>query len=192
MARTARLGLMVMAVCLAGCFTVEGTLEADGSAKLQLTYVPPRNATLSSEPGRLGSEHVKVDSVRAEPNKGAVAQLRVDDVTKLSTAQAFSSVTVTRTREDGEERLRAVLRNPLERKERDNLDKWAREHPEAAGPRIALTLPGPVRDANRGATVMDRRVEWRISLVEYVKEDVIELEARYTVSKDEKAPPGKS
>jgi hypothetical protein len=188
MARLGRCaGLVVLVLCLAGCFTVEGTVEADGSAKLQLTYVPPRNSRVSSEPARLGSEHVKVDSVRAEPNKGAVAQLRVDDVTKLSTAKAFSDVTVTRTREDGDERLRAVLRNSLERKDRDSLEKWAREHPEAVGPRIALTLPGPVREANRGATVTDRRVEWRISLVDFAKEDTIELEARYTVGKDGKS-----
>ena len=46
MARTLPLALLLV---LAGCFTIDGTLEENGSGTLVLDYIPEGNATIESE-----------------------------------------------------------------------------------------------------------------------------------------------
>jgi hypothetical protein len=182
-----RFGLVALVVAVSGCFTVAGTLQKDGSGKLTLTYVPPLNSTVSSETKRFTSPHVTVETIRIEP-KGAVADLRFDDVTKLSTAQGLANVTVTRTRQGTEELLKVLIRNAFKANERELIGRHAREHPEAEGPRFELTLPGPVVEANRGATKTENRVVWKIPLAEYARTDVLDLDVKYKAPEGGEAP----
>jgi hypothetical protein len=178
MRRTALL-LVALATGLAGCFTVEGTLHADGSGRFHLTYYIQRHATIPDETRRLSSEHVHVDSLQGLGDLRASAEIRFDDVTKLASAETFRRLEVTRTREDDGESLRVVLRNTFDASQRDAIARWARENPDREGPKIALTLPAAVLAANRGAEVDGARVTWRVRLLEYAGADRLKFSVRY-------------
>ena len=93
------------------------------------------------------------------------------DVTKLSTAEGFKQVQVTRTRQDGGERIRIVISNP-----RPN--PGAKEEGKP-GIRLSATLPGNVKEANRGAEVEGNRVTWRVPLAEFLRASSTELLVDY-------------
>jgi hypothetical protein len=173
-------GLVALAAAVSGCFTVVGTLTTEGSGKLTVTYFPRPQATVASETKRFSSPHVTVENLRIEPRR-AVAELRFDDVTKLNTAAAMADATVSRTREGATEQLKALLRNTFSAQDRALIARHAREHPEAEGPTFELALPGPIVAANRGATKSENRVAWKITLAEYARADVLDLEVTYKV-----------
>jgi hypothetical protein len=175
-----RFTLVALALAVSGCFTVAGTLTTNGSGKLTITYFPPLDATVASETKRFSSPHVTVESLRTKPGNGVV-ELRFDDVTKLNTAPAMAHVTVTRTRQGDTEQLKAELRNTFSAQDRAVIAERAREHPESPGPAFELTLPGPVVEANRGATKSENRVAWKIALAEYGRTDVLDLAVKYKV-----------
>jgi hypothetical protein len=180
MHRTAAL-LVVLAAGVAGCFSIDGTLQADGSARLELRYFLDRHATFSEETRRLTSEHVKVESVRGIGSRQAIAAIRVDDVTKLSSSAAFRNVEVTRSSGGGSESLRVVIRSQYDAAEREAHASRAGEHPEVEGPRLTLALPGPVIEANRQARIDGAQVTWRMSLVEYARAQEVEFTVRYAL-----------
>jgi hypothetical protein len=168
------LGLLVLVgVAAAGCFEVDATLNADGSGTINLAYIPSaRHATLDSEQARFSSAHVTVHSI-APRDVGARLTASFDDVTKLSSAEGFRHVGVTRMRRGGEERLRIVLHNPTP-KEIEDVDE--------EGPRIMLALPGRVISANRGARVLGTHVVWEIPIDEYAREPALSLKVRYALA----------
>ena len=158
MARLRLAALAGVAVLLAGCFTVDGLLRADGSGTVDLTYVPGKHATIDSETARFTSPHVKVLSVEPHPG-GARVRAEFDDVTRLSTAQGFAMVTVVRRRRGDREALKVVIRNPEPKPFQDKGEPW---------PRIALTLPGRVLAATPPAEIAGTRVAWKLPIAQYV------------------------
>src|SRR5438093_947483 len=103
--------LAPLLACLAGCFTVDGTLKADGSGTLEMTYQVPRNATEAGERRRFASPHVTLDSLTIKDGT-AVAKLHVDEVSGLQTAEMFQNVTISRAHEDNDQRLTITIKNP--------------------------------------------------------------------------------
>jgi len=158
MVRLRLAALALAAPVLAGCFTVDGVLRADGSGTVDLTYVPGKHATIDSETARFTSAHVKVLSVEPRPG-GARIRAEFDDVTKLSSAEGFRMVTVVRRRRGAREAMKVVIRNPEPKPFEDTGEPW---------PRIALTLPGRVLSATPGAEIAGERVVWRIPIAAYV------------------------
>ena len=158
MARLRLAALAVLGPLLAGCFTVDALLRADGSGTVDLTYVPGKHATIDSETARFTSPHVKVLSVEPQPG-GARVRAEFDDVTRLSTAEGFRVVTVVRRRRGPREALKLMIRNPEPKPFEDHGEPW---------PRIALTLPGPVVAATPHAEIAGARVTWRLPIAAYV------------------------
>src|SRR5262249_6457062 len=78
-----------------------------------------------------------------------------------------------------EERLTITMTNPNAKESKD------RGKP---GPRINITLPGKVLEANRNATVDGDRVSWSFGLVDFFREKTIELTARYQVAANDQPP----
>jgi hypothetical protein len=174
MANPSRTALLALAVMLcAGCVTVDGTLQADGSGTLEVTYRIPPNTTEAAERARFTSPHVTVKSVVMQPDRATV-KVAFDDATKLATADVFKTLDVTRTRTGDEEELRVIItnRNPV-----PQVRDEGRE-----GPRITLELPGPVKEANRKAEVSGNRVVWRIPFVDYVRNPTTDLLVRYALA----------
>ena len=149
------------AVTLAGCVTVDAVLSPDGSATVDMTYQLPPDVQEAQEKARHTSAHVAVESLKFSADRETVTlKAKVDDVTKLSTAEGFKDVTVTRSREGADERLT-----------------------------ITITFPGAVKDANRGGTVRNNKVTWSFTLPEFVKEKSVELTARYAAPAEQKDAP---
>jgi len=170
--------LILSSGCLSGCFTVDATLDPDGAGTIELTYPLLPNAKVEKEKERFSSPHVTLVSYVAKADHTAVVSVKFDDVTKLSTAEGFKQVGVTRSRDGDTERLRILVINP-------NVNPVAKDEGKD-GPRITLRLPGKVLEANRKAEVAGDRVTWRMPLVEYLRTSALEL----TVSWAAAAPSG--
>src|SRR5689334_7763637 len=161
------ISLLVLA---AGCVTVDGTLKADGSGTLRMSYQMPLNGTESSEKRRFTSPHVTVTSFKTNPDMTATVELSVDDVTKLSTASAFQRIAIARAPQDATEKVTITI---------DNV-KSVDIKEDRPGPTFDLQFPGKVVEANRSATVTDNHVKWAFpSLREFAKQVTVDLVARY-------------
>jgi hypothetical protein len=162
---------LALLLAFTGCFTADAKLEADGSGTIDLEYLPAQHATIESETARFSSPHVTVRELVPRA-VGAFLRATFDDVTKLSSAEGFSLVTVTRDRKHGEERLRIALRNPTPKEVTEE---------KHAGPHISVTLPGRVLAANHDAEMSGPRVSWRIPLRQYAARPLIVLSVRYAI-----------
>jgi hypothetical protein len=172
-------GLLVATAVLSGCFTATGSLDASGAGRLTLLYAPPRHATTKSETVRFTSEHVRVESVGREGEQ-AKAVVTFDDVTKLSTAEAFRDLRVFREADGDRQRLRIVLPGP-EAAKRALLRRRAAAG--SAGPQVTLDLPGAVLDAGRYGHAEGVRVTWQVPLDVYADEPWVELVVAYAHSR---------
>jgi len=172
-------GVLVATAVLSGCFTVTGSLDASGAGRLTLLYAPPRHATARSETLRFASEHVRVESVAREGDQ-AKAVVTFDDVTKLSTAEAFRDLRVFREQDGERQRLRIVLPGP-EAAKRAMLR--SRAAAGSAGPQVILDLPGRVLDAGAYGRAEGSRVTWLVPLDAYADEPWIELVVAYAHSR---------
>ncbi len=179
-----RARLVIAALVLAaGCETVDGVLKADGSGTLQLVYRTPLGATEATERQRYSSDHVKVESLSVKSGDTTMLKLTFDDVTKLSTAAALRNVEVTRTPEDGAEKLTVKIKNEKPVDTKDDTKP---------GPTFNFTLPGKILEANRSPTVIGDRVTWTFGLRAFAKEPSIDLVVRYAApAGGEAGTPGK-
>jgi hypothetical protein len=169
--------LASMVTCLAGC-VVDATLKADGSGKLEMTYPLQATSTEALEKRRFTSDHVKVESLKINTDQTAVLNATFDDATKLSTAEGFKTVSVTRTREGSEERLTVKITNPVHAVVKDE---------GKPGMKISLALPGKVLETNHNGTIAEDRVTWSFTLAEWVKDEVVEMTVRYAAPPSDKA-----
>jgi hypothetical protein len=178
-ARATRGALVVLCLALSGCLVVDATLKDDGSGTLQMSYPLAAGATAESEKARFTSADVTVESVNIS---GAAGNLKAAfrDVTKLSSAEGFRDVKVTRTREGNAETLSVVITKQVSGKAKDSV---------GAGPRFTITFPGKVLEANHDGKISDNKVAWSFTMSDYVKDKTTELRARYEV-KAEGAMPG--
>src|SRR5437867_7937468 len=173
--------LLLACVALAGCVTVDAVLSPDGSATVDMTYQLPPDVQEAQEKARHTSAHVAVESLKFSADRETVTlKAKVDDVTKLSTAEGFKDVTVTRSREGADERLTITITN------RRTIVMKGEGQP---GPTLTITFPGAVKDANRGGTVRNNKVTWSFTLPEFVKEKSVELTARYAAPAEQKDAP---
>jgi len=172
---------------LAGCFTADATLEPDGAGTIELTYPLMPNAQIEKEKARFSSPHVTLVSYTPKPDHTATVSVKFDDATKLSTADGFKQVDVTRSREGDAERLRLLVRNP-------NVNPVAKDEGKD-GPRVTLRLPGKVLEANRKGELAGDRVTWHVPLVEYLRTPALELTVSWVAvapATPDTAPPAKT
>lgn len=164
---------------LAGCITVDGSLKADGSGTVEVTYQVSRTSTETLEKRRFASPQVKLESFAMKRDGTAVAKLSFDDPAKMSTLEIFRGVSIKRERDGEEERLTITRTNPDAKEGKDQ---------GQPGPKINLTLPGKVLEANRNAKVDANHVAWSFGLAGFLEEKTIVLTARYLVSPAEPMP----
>jgi hypothetical protein len=162
--------LLALLVGLPGCVTVEGTLRADGSGALEMTYQTPPDATEFWERRQYSSPVVHVDSVKIYESQKTVLRATVDDVTRLNTARGFGFVDIRRARDGDDERLEIRLLNPGPKPVPDDPAPWMR---------IGLTLPGAVRSANHDAVVSGAHVAWTVTRSEYARQAATVLTVRW-------------
>lgn len=164
--------LSCLLATLASCITLDGTLRADGSGTLEIVYRVLPTSTERIERRRFTSPDVTLESLKVNDDSTAVARLAFEDPAKLSTLEMLRSLKVVRQREGDEERLTITVTNTTK----------AIQDEGKPGPRIHLTLPGKVLEANRNATIEATRVTWRFGLAEFINQKTVDLTARYLVS----------
>ncbi len=173
--RTRPRALTVAALCIVaavGCVTVDGTLNADGSGTLEVTYGVMPHTLEAIEKYRFTKSKAKLESFKLGSDGTATAKLTFDDPAKLTTVDVLHIGTLDRRREGDVEHLAIRIANP-EPRPFDDQGK--------PGPRIRITLPGPVLEANRNATVDGNTVGWRFGLAEFLRDRVVELTASYRI-----------
>ena len=167
------------AVCLAvvatlttasGC-VIDLKIRPDGWCKLRMVYPLVAPSTAAIERRRFASPHFRIASVVLRDGQTAVVKAALDDVTRLNTTQIFRNIVVDRKPEDGDVRLTATFTNPMPRETKDQ---------DKPGPRIDVTVPGPVHDANWHAAVTGNHVRWSFSESEFLKQPKLDLSLRYT------------
>lgn len=175
--------LLAAAAGLCGCLTFDGVLRADRSGTFDMTYLLRPDTTEAQERARYTSEHVTLESFTIdEHHTTATLKARVDDITRINSAAGFSNVAVTHTTADGDERLTITITNKV---------TVALKDEGRVGPQITLTLPGQVREANRDAKIVNDRVTWSFTAVEFAKMPSVDLTVTYAVPPPATAPADK-
>jgi hypothetical protein len=171
---TAVLGL----VLLTGCLTVDSTMKADGSGTMEFTYPPPAGATKASETKRFTSEAVSVESAEVSPDgKKSTLKLKFTDATKLSTVEPLKDVKVTRTKQDGTEKVSIVIK-PV--KVLQLKPGQLKDEPPLS---IKVTMPGKITEANAKGTTEGATVTWKVPLADFVSAESTELALTYELPK---------
>jgi hypothetical protein len=165
--------LLCLLALVAGCLTVDATLDADGSATIDMTYPLQAGTKPDVEKARLKSEFVTLESFEELKQNRVRVEVKVSDVSKLSTAAAFKDVAVTRTKEGTDEVLKIAITKPR---------PVTVKQGDQPGPVFAITLPGKVVKANRDAKVDGNKVTWSFPFATYAAEKKTELEVTYAAA----------
>lgn len=163
------LALGALVAWVAGCITIDGTLRADGTGTLSLSYIAPPGSTETSLRELLTAPGITITSLTLGTDRKFSATLGVDDLAAIGKTPLFRNVTVT-TATEGDDR---ILRIKMMNQPKTLQDK------SIPGPKIGITLPGAVTEANEHATVAGSHVEWSITLADWVVRPTWELTARY-------------
>jgi hypothetical protein len=165
---------------LAGCITIDGTLRADGTGTLSLSYVAPPGSTEASQRELLKAPGITIKSLTLGDDRKFSATLGVDDLAAIGKTALFRNVTVTTTTEGDDQVLTIkMLNQPKTLHDRS-----------VPGPKIGITLPGKVIEANEKATVDGSHVEWSFPLADWVARPTWELTVRYHPTKSGDAESG--
>lgn len=172
--------LTFLAVGSGGCFDLEARLDAHGGARLRFRYVLDPGSTPDAQLAIFTTPHVHPEGITVERRKlgslpvpifGHVAtiDLAVSDVEWLKEVKPFERVEVTRETRQGLSTLHIRVVHPTPSRVEDN---------GQLGPRIALALPGSIRDARpKPQLLVDERVIWQLRFVDLL--DTIDLQVTY-------------
>lgn len=172
LARFVRLacGLAILALHLTGCITADGVVQADGTAKLTLTYPAPPGASVASQRDRLTAPGITIDSLSIAPDHTVTATLVVSDLAAVGKTALLKDATVTTGTEGDIKTLTIAVRvKQPTRKPNDSLP----------GPSIRVTLPGAILDATEQGVVDGASVKWAIPLGDWVARPEWRLTVRY-------------
>ncbi len=177
--------LGLLAIYLAGCFTADAKLEADGTGTVDLTYPVDPKAKPEAEKARWSSAHVTLKSFTPKGNNQAQVVVAFDDVTQLSSADGFVNVAVTKTRDGDDDVVKIVIKNP-----KPNPTAKDANGPD---PVLKVTFPGAVKEANRNGKVSGNTVTWSPPLLDMIREPALDFTARYPApAGDAKKPDAKA
>jgi hypothetical protein len=163
------LALAVLATCLGGCLTADGTLEKDGTGTLALSFQAPERFNEEGVRGLLTAPGVTVASLAVAADRAVSAKLKVADVAAISKMPLLKNVTVTDVAE-GDARVLTIKTTNPDKTEQDKTKP---------GPKIRLTLPGKVLEASAPGKTDGNKVEWSFTLAEWLEQKTQTLRARY-------------
>jgi len=167
----APLCLAVLIAGLSGCLTAEGTLDRDGTGTLTLAYKVPAGMTEDGVRALLEAPGVAIESVAIGADRMVTAKLKITDLAGISKTKLMKDVTVTQAAQGDDKTLTITYTNAPGRGAADK---------NRPGPKIKITLPGPVTEANEKAVIDGSTVTWSFaSLADWVGPDKWELVAHY-------------
>lgn len=172
--------LAILATCVGGCLTADGTLENDGTGTLMVSYQASPGVDEASQRALLTAPGVSVESLAVAADRTVSAKLKVTDLAGIGKTTLLKMATVTKTAEGDAQVLTIKI---------TNAEKKSGVDSRLPGPKIRVTLPGPVIEANENATVDGTHVQWNPTLTDFLSRTSWELKARYrpAASEDKKA-----
>jgi len=165
--------LAVLVSWIAGCITIDGTLRADGSGTMSLSYAAPPGSSEASQRELLQATGITIKSLTLGEDRKLSATLEVENLAAISKTALFRNVTVS-TSPAGDDQILTIKMTGQPKSLKDKT---------IPGPKIGITLPGTVAEANENATVSGSHVEWNIQLAEWLSRPSWELTARYRPAK---------
>jgi hypothetical protein len=165
--------LAVLVSWIAGCITIDGTLRADGTGTMSLSYLAPPGSSETSQRELLKATGITIQSLTLGDDRKVSATLAVDNLAAISRTALFRNVTVSTSAEGDDQ----VLTIKMAGQRKSLQDKTI------PGPKIGITLPGTVVEANENATISGSHVEWSFLLADWVSRAAWELKARYRPTK---------
>ena len=169
--RVAPLCLAVLVAGLSGCLTAEGTLDRDGTGTLTLAYKVPAGMTEPAVRALLEAPGVTVESISIAADRMVTAKLKITDLAGISKTKLLKDATVVQSAQGDDKTLTITYTNASSRGAADK---------SLPGPKIKITLPGPVTEANEKGVVEGSTVTWSFaSLADWIGHDKWELVAHY-------------
>src|SRR5262249_60112137 len=86
--------LAVLFSWIAGCITIDGTLRADGSGTMSLSYVAPPGSSETSQRDLLKATGITIKSLTLGDDRKVSATLDVDSLAPISKTALFRNVTL--------------------------------------------------------------------------------------------------
>jgi len=163
------LALVAAVTCGVGCLTADGTLRADGSADLSLSYAVPAGTTEVSQRYMLQAPGITIESLTVAPDHVVNARLHLADVSALEKTVVFKDVKVSRPTE-GKDGVLAIAITTINKVIDDKT---------LPGPKIGITLPGKVLEASEHGAVDGAHVRWEFTLADFLARKTWNLTARY-------------
>jgi hypothetical protein len=141
--------IAALLLAIAGC-RFESTIDKDGGAELTVRFHALANQSLDRIAKDMSSAHVEVVNKSKDKDNWVTVNLKLKDITKLSTAEFFSAVAVTLTSDakEGTKTLKAVMTNkkPVE-KMPDNVAEYYGKDVT-----IIAKVPGEIVKSNATST----------------------------------------
>lgn len=166
----AALPVAVLAIVTAGCLTADGTLQRDGTGTLALSFKAPPGSNEAAQRELLTAPGVAVESLTQGADRMVSATLKVTDLAGIGKTKLLQGVTVTKAALGEDETLTITGKNPPGRNVKDK---------SIPGPKVKLTLPGKVVEANEQGVVDGNTVTWSFTLVDWLTRSTWELRVRY-------------
>src|SRR5262249_41297002 len=137
--RRASYALAVTVLCAAatGCLTVDGTLDADDTGTLAISFTAPPEASEASVRSMIAAPGISVESFALGAERKVSAKVKVEDLATIGFMKVLQGVTVTRTAE-GDDQVLSITGTNLEKSIADK---------NVPGPKVRITLPGKVLEA---------------------------------------------
>lgn len=180
------LALLILSLSLAGCFKLEGILNATGGGSLTLSYSVGEDTSVAAVRKQVEGPDVKVENVEIA-NKRATVRLSFANVSKLGSTPIFKDLKVTWDKDDkgnGTFVGRYLSAKPQELNDQI-LDKLGREVT------IDLTFPGDVVDSN-ARTVTGNKASWVLPTKDFAGPSGITLKATFKLAAAAASPPAAS
>lgn len=160
-------------LALAGC-RFDSTIDKNGGAEMSVRFHALANQSLDSIAKGMTSAHVEVVSKSKDKDNWVTVNLKIKDITKLSTAEFFSAVAVTLTdnAKEGTKTLKAVMtnKNPADKLPDNIVDHYGKDVT------IIAKLPGEIVKSNATSTNA-RAATWTHDLRKFfaAKQNVMEV-----------------
>ncbi len=171
--------IAALLLVIAGC-RFESTIDKNGGAEMTVRFHALANQSLDRIAKDMTSPHVEVVSKSKDKDNGVTLNLKMKDVTKLSSTEFFASTTVTLTPDAkaGTTTLKAVVTN------KNPADKLPDNVVEYYGKEITIVakLPGEIVKSNATST-SGQAATWTTDLRKFFGNKQNSMEVTYKLEK---------
>ena len=165
---------LTLLMSASGCL-IETNLDADGGGMVTATYQLKKGANVKDLKPQMQSPDVEVTDAKITDDSKGVFDLKVKDITKLSTAKFFNRSHITRTvdKEKGTTTVVAKVKNDKPKKVPDAIKKFYNDKVK-----IVTTAPGEITETN-AKSKDGKTATWEYTMDEFFNVPEVEMKLTY-------------